>query len=139
MTFISLDYRSASFLAYLSASVAGNANPHIIFDKEEFDYGNNYNPATGVYTVPYDGIYLIHARVHSAGGDARHIIMVDGDYVTNTYEYDSSDSYQSASTSVSLKLQSGQEVKIKPFFSGTIFGGTNIMYSSFGAYMLYGD
>ncbi len=41
----------------------GDLNAPIPFDTEEYDYGDNYNNYTGVYTVPYDGHYLIHARV----------------------------------------------------------------------------
>ncbi len=71
--------RSAAFLATLSSDVVGSDSTHldyITFDREVYDYGNNYNPGTGVYRVPYDGMYLIHARVYGKNNHASHHVMV---------------------------------------------------------------
>ncbi len=114
----------------------GSAVTYIPFDKVEFDYGNNYNPATGVYTVPRDGLYLFHARVNGQDNLASHYIKVDGDVVTFTYEYDEYQ-YLSASTSVVLNLLAGQEEGVDPLFSGTIDGQSDHMRTSFGATLLY--
>ncbi len=66
ISYLFLGYRSAGFLASLTADVGGSAATYIRFDREAYDYGDNYNPSTGLYTVPYDGIYLIHARIDAA-------------------------------------------------------------------------
>ena len=47
-------YQDATFLAALSSTVSGDA---LIFDREEINPGGHYDSSTGVYTVPYDGIY----------------------------------------------------------------------------------
>ncbi len=120
-----LDHRSAGFLVYLSSDVEGNANRYILFDIKEYDYGNNYNPATGIYTIPYDGMYLVHARVYGRDKDATHFITVDGTAVTYTKGYDPGNIYQFASTSIVLHLLSGQEVAVEPTFSETIDGSTS--------------
>ncbi len=112
---------------------------YILFDRVEYDNGNSYNPATGVYIVPYAGLYLIHARMYGLDKHARHYIKVDGIDVTYTYEYDESNSRQSASTSITLHLLSGQEVAIAQYGTGTVHGGTSKMYSSFGITMLHSD
>ncbi len=138
----SLDYRSAGFLASLSTDMAFTASEYIRFDIKEYDFGNNYNPATGVYIVPYAGMYLIHARVFGLDNHARHYIMVDGNDVTYTFEYNSDLDPQSSSTSITLHLQSGQEVAIALYLSSgssTVRGGTTKMYTSFGATLIYGD
>ena len=117
----------------------GSPDQYIIFDREKYDYGNNYNTSTGIYTVPYNGLYLIHARVYGTDKDAGHSITVDGDAVTYTYGHDPDYQDQSASTSVVLHLQAGQEVAVNPSFSGTVYGSTGFMVTSFGATLLYPD
>ena len=133
-------YRNDGFLASLSADMEApsGTNP-IIFDTEIYDYGNNYNPVTGVYTVPRHGLYLIHARVYGSDKYASHRITVDGVDVTYTNEHDAGNQWQSASTSIVLHLQSSQQVAVDPFFSGTVDGETGFMKSSFGITLLYAD
>ncbi len=131
-----IGYRSAGFLAYRSSNVeAPSGTRPIIFDTEEYDYGNNYNNATGVYMVPYSGMYLIHVRVYGTDNIAHHWIRVDGDTVTYTYDH----SYQSGSTSIVLHLLAGQRVTVDPNFSGGIHGYPDNMVTSFGATLLYVD
>ncbi len=133
-------YRSAGFLASLSHAVEATYDEApIVFDKEKYDYGNNYNTTTGVYTVPYDGLYLIHARVYGLDNQASHYIQVNGDAVTYTNEHDPDYSYHTASTSIVLHLLAGQEVDVDPLFSGTMWGTANVMGTSFGATLLYAD
>ncbi len=134
-----VDHKSAGFLAFLSAIVAVNTGDNIIFDKEEYDYGNNYDPVTGKYTVRYDGLYLVHARLLGNQYGSQHRIMVDGVEVAYSHESDSSEYLQSSSTSITLHLQSGQELAVHSVFDGTVLGHTSIMYSSLGATLLYGD
>ncbi len=137
--YFSLGYRSAGFLAYLSSNVKDRSYKPIVFDAEKYDYSNNYNTATGVYTVPYSGLYLIHARVYGMDKSASHYIRVDGDDVTYTYEYDPDDIWQTGSTSIVLHLVAGQKVTVDPTFSGTIWGYTGDMRTTFGATLLYVD
>ena len=44
-------YRESGF------TVSSNTNTFMVFDTEAFDTGSDYNPATGVFTAPYKGIY----------------------------------------------------------------------------------
>ncbi len=92
-----------------------------------------------MYTIPYDGLYLVHARVYGVDKSASHSILVDGDVVTNTHESDSDLTHQSDSTSIVLHLLAGQDVYVDPNFSGTINGYTAYMFTSFGATLLYAD
>ena len=92
-----------------------------------------------MYTVPYSGLYLIHARVYGEDNYASHWILVDGNEVTYTTEHDPYYSYQSGSTSIVLHLLAGQEVTVDPNFSGTIAGYTGWMKTSFGVTLLYAD
>ena len=130
-------YKSAAFLAYLSADVNGNVNENINFDKEKYDYGDNYNPDTGIYTVPYDGLYFVHAQMYGLNYAAHHFIIVDDDKVTYSIEYGQSSASQSSRTAVVLELRAGQEVAVQPTFSTGIEGNTGYMATYFGATLLY--
>ena len=133
-----LGYSSAGFLAYISRDVETDYTP-VAFDTEVYDYDNNYNPATGVYLVPYDGLYLINAVVSGEDYNAGHSILLDGITATLTYELDPGYPYQSTSTSIVLHLESGQEVTVKSGFTGTVSGSAYYIKSSFGATLLYPD
>ena len=68
-----------------------------------------------------------------------YVIRVDGDDVTYTDRYHPSWNFQQASTSIVLHLVARQEVTVDPYFTGTIWGSTGYMQTSFGATLLYGD
>ena len=61
-------YRDAGFLAYLYSNLAApSGTDPLPFDTEAYDYSDNYNTSTGIYTVPYDGLYLVHVRINGMG------------------------------------------------------------------------
>ncbi len=103
------------------------------------NYLKIFIPVTGGYRVPDDGLYLVHARVLCKDDDARHHIRVDNVPVTYTATKIPGEDYLSASTSVVLQLQSGQEVVVTHFSCGTIHGKNNVMLTSFGAALIYED
>ena len=133
--------RSAGFLAWLSADVEGSDAVHIHFDREEYDYSDNYNPSTGLYTVPHDGLYLIHSLVRGTNDQASHYITVDGVQVAYARGYVSGHGPQTASLSVALHLVSGQEIGVDPLFSGTVNGWRDDlkMCTYFWAILLFPD
>ena len=136
-------YSSAGFLSYLSSDMSSYNVDSIPFDKVEYDEYNNYEPSTGVYTVPFSGKYLVQARLYVKSGDADHFINVNGKHVARTPMSDSSEGWYGnvvSSTSVVLHLLQGQQLTVEPFFpTSTIFGHADYMQSSFGATLLYVD
>ena len=116
----------------------GDAVTYIPFDTEVYDYGDNYNTSSGIYTVPYNGSYLIHVRVQGWGLNSVHNIMVDGHALIHTWAYDPG-SWQTSSTSIVLHLVVAQELAVEPYSSGTIGGWDHMMYTTFGVTLIHPD
>ena len=132
----STGYSSAGFLAYLTEPVIGSSITNIPFDTEAYDEGDNYDPATGIFTVPYSGLYLVLVRVYSTSYEAHHWIRVDGGGVAYTEHWDPYYAYQHASTSLVLDLIEGQTLSVDPAISGEIYGDY-LIRTSFSAILLY--
>ena len=68
------DYPQIAFSSVVSAqipNVTGNTTEYtVVFDSEIYDYKSNYNNATGVFTAPRTGKYLMSAsvRITAASG-----------------------------------------------------------------------
>ncbi len=111
----------------------------IIFGKVEYNNQKNYNPVTGVYTVPYNGLYFIHVRIYGEDNDATHFIRVNGNEVTITEDYNPNNKLQSSSTSIVLYLKKGDELTADANFEKTLSGSPDSMLSSFGVYPFHLD
>ncbi len=68
MIWLDIDAASAGFLAHLTESVKGDIGIPIPFDTVVWGDNGHYDNTTGKYTVPYDGLYLIHVRVRTPEG-----------------------------------------------------------------------
>jgi hypothetical protein len=67
-------YPQIAFSAVVSSqipNVTGNATEYgIVFNSETYDYGSNYNNATGTFTAPATGKYLLSTAVRITVGTA---------------------------------------------------------------------
>ena len=109
-------YTSTIFLATFSEQCVTPSNP-VVFDVVRLDSGENYNPATGIYTVPISGIYEFHAQIYVDNDEDltwAFYINVDGTrirdsaHAASTATYD----YTSSTATVILNLTQGQQVSV---------------------------
>jgi len=118
--------------AYLNASTTNATgdgtfiNP-IIFDVELFDQNSNYNPSTGLFTVPIDGKYLVTACVTfnnlAAGHTAGEVRLIAG-WVTYRYVFnpgvcrDSNNMFSKCISQI-CSMTAGQTASIVAVISGS--------------------
>ena len=128
-----IDYGDTIFLAALSSTTSSSAGP-VIFDWVQINHGGHYNNDTGIYTVPYDGIYQFHVQTpaYSSSGNVRIDIEVDGTAVGSHADPWVHDQYRSAT--VLLEIEAGQEVNV--LRSGGAYGDTTYLRSYFSGYMI---
>ena len=99
----------------------------IIFDDARINGGENYNPGTGIYTVPVNGFYEFHVQtyVHMDGSnDWAFYIVVDDTDVTDSalIANELSQDNTSSTATVVLNLTQGQQVSVIPGNPVTLFG-----------------
>ncbi len=102
------------------------------------------NPLLKEFFNVHTGNYLFQVRVFGMNHDAAHQITVyEGSAMTYTalHGQDSTEQFLSSSTSITAHLTAGTQIAVKAFFTGTVRGaGTfNLMFSTFGATLLYVD
>lgn len=82
---------ASAYRAATAADVTGDGTAYlVIFDAESFDQNNNFDTATGLFTAPVTGKYLITANVGLAGLTSSHTagniyITAGGSIIRNFY------------------------------------------------------
>ena len=75
-------YSGTSFLATFDTSPVTPTDP-IVFNYPVHNSGGHYDPTTGIYTVPLDGLYEFIFRLQAySDASVGAYLVVDGDYVS---------------------------------------------------------
>ena len=114
------------FYAELRADdISMQGNQIIRWDNVHFDPGNNYDRATGAYTVRYDGFYQCSATLQTVKesplANLHLLINTIKTYYCWTGRFVALDSAQTSCT-VTLKLNAGQTVQIENAASSVVRG-----------------
>ncbi|KAL4239562.1 Elastin microfibril interfacer [Mactra antiquata] len=91
----------------------------LIFDVIDYNEGNGYNAATGVFTAPGSGWYLFMAHLcNISGKEVAYAIVNDGIEILRSVH--SNEKYTSChSVSVATQVRSGGEVNIQSTYSSS--------------------
>ncbi|KAK7474368.1 hypothetical protein BaRGS_00034416 [Batillaria attramentaria] len=123
-----------AFTAHMSQSgVAVGTSSPFLFDAVVTNIGNGYNPHTGVFIAPYNGIYAFFFSIMNHGSSALHVaIEKTGTVLASTYAQGISSTYDKASVMATVSLQKGDQVFVRRVDGDTnILGEAATMFSGF--------
>ena len=124
-------YIDATFLAALSSDVFGSGT--VIFDHHDISLAGHYNPVTGEYTVPYDGIYQFSVQVQSSASSGRVYIFV---YLNGSrIFYDAWTAEYYRSTTFLQELSTSQVVTV--YAASNLNGDPDELMSYFAGHLIF--
>ena len=134
-------YADTAFLATIDAETVSPVPDPIIFNETRYNPGGHYDPETGIYTVPLDGLYFVSATLRSQpDNDYWMQIVVDGSDIAESRNSDGSGAgYMATTVSVPLHLTTGQQVWVSPGVLDATYGSNPLMYTWFSAYLISAD
>lgn len=122
--------RSQGFSANLSSNTSYSSGNVMVFDFENYNIGGNYDPATGVFTAPYNGLYQFAYIEYSGAGLGSNIGFQVFKNGTVRRHYPSVQAVNSVNhathISWTMTLQAGETVDIRVLGATRTFeGATN--------------
>ncbi len=115
-----------------------NSYSDINYEVEDFDHGNAYNPATGIFTAPVNGVYSFDAGLYYPNAYSRPAILLNVNGADVISAYDQVSGQYTAQISHSLYLTAGSTVKIRVYneFTAINVAGASLT-SWFNGYLVY--
>ncbi len=93
-------------------ALPANVNTTILFSTEFYDDGNNFDPATGIFTAPSAGLYHFDASVPITGNGQVYFEIAD---LTLTQQNIPAGNIASFTLSATVKLTAGQQIRLAAF------------------------
>ena len=125
----------AGFSAYASVSRNYNTDNVLLFDSVNYNNGNHYNPETGVFVCPVDGVYLFAMTLCAPHDEAMFAhIRISGVKMVGAYSRD----YELSSNLLVSSCNAGDEVSIVGGQNGdTLQGSDGHRYSTFSGVIIH--
>ena len=125
----------AGFSAYASVTRNYNIDNVLLFDSVIYNNGNHYNPDTGVFVCPVDGMYLFALTLCASPDEVMYAhIRMSGVKIAGAY----SRSYDLSSNLVVSNCNAGQQVSVVGGENNNALHGTEEhRYSTFSAVIIH--
>ena len=112
----------------------------VIWESIITNVGGGYQPTTGEFTCPQDGLYYFAVSVtsHATEGKRAHLhIMHNGNAVVTTLAY-ANPAFDSSTVSAVMECTNGQKVWVqcKAGVTCSVLGYTQEKYSSFSGFLI---
>ncbi|KAI4808132.1 hypothetical protein KUCAC02_000200 [Chaenocephalus aceratus] len=109
----------------------------LIFKRVFSNTGNGYDPNTGIFTAPVNGLYFLSFstygyNTHVMGA----ILMKNGVSQISTYDDPSTDGSDSSSNAVVLQLDGGDKVYMELWDDGRVFDNMN-GHTTFSGFLVF--
>ncbi|CAG2184664.1 COL8A [Mytilus edulis] len=103
-----------AFSAVLTHKQTVASNTAVKFDKVVTNIQDGYDPATGIFTAPTDGVYHISSTVISPVGKKLFVSLYHNDVpITSIWVNPKDDTHEMGTTNMVLMLKDGDEVAIR--------------------------
>ena len=126
--------------AFFATLTSGHIGPNYAHDAIKFNdvslnIGNGYNPSTGKFTAPIDGVYQISFSYLQLIGYQSYVALIkDGRVYSDVHA--SHKSYDQLSKTILIQLKKGQTVwvRLNKGSSYAVHGSSK--YTTFGGYLI---
>lgn len=129
---VSLEHRVAFRAQFSAGTLIAPTSGAYKFDQVIFNDGKAYDPISGIFTVPYQGVYLFAFQIFTHAAERPLIdIKVNGNIVTRMSNATAqANPEESAVTSVLVKLLQGDRVWVEAYIGAAdIFGTVNSYFT----------
>jgi hypothetical protein len=133
---------SVSFRATSSSTSAIGVDVPVVFGTQVYDNGgDNYNPATGVFTAPVAGVYHFDANIHGTTSLTNTLVLAfyNGSTVWGATSVPCvASAVSSIDASTDIALTAGQQIWVitEVGFSGTLTPDGNDFFTSFTGHLV---
>ncbi|XP_052092949.1 complement C1q-like protein 4 [Mytilus californianus] len=122
-----------AFLAFVKQHLTIPNEQTIKFDDIETNIGNQYNPSSGVFTAPKNGLYVMGCLIMAQGANDVHYKWMKNDTFFSNGYVAKTDHGNTQYQSIVLSLKRGDRISIKKTGGGNIHGNR---YSYMSGYLL---
>ncbi|VDH90089.1 Hypothetical predicted protein [Mytilus galloprovincialis] len=131
------DETSSAFAASLTAARTLGTGEIVKFDKVWTNVNNDYDPSTGVYTAPKQGVYQFLCTVMTANNKTLRLLLWKNDMKTVAV-YPGNSGYNTGTINMILELKKGDKVYIKQASLDKlyIYSESAYNYSMFSGYLI---
>ncbi|CAC5384733.1 COL8A [Mytilus coruscus] len=125
-----------AFSAVLTHAQHVAANTAVKLDKVVTNIQDGYDPATGIFTAPTDGVYHISSTVTSPKGGKLFISLYHNDVkITSMWVSPADATYEMGTTNMVLDLKKGDEVAIRSRGNFQVHSNADV-FSSFSGFLI---